>query len=788
MLLACLALLSGCGLALWRAAPERKPYAGWAAGLAPLVLLGYLWFRMGPSAQMPYAESWPWVDSVGLELALRVDGLGFLFTVIILLIGAAVAHYTHYYLYADARQGSFYLFLFLFMACMLGIVWADNVLLLFIFWEGTSITSYLLIGYRYDSEISQKAARNALFVTGAGGLCLLWGLLLLAAAADSYSVSYLVQAPWDFAQPNVTLALVLLLVGAFTKSGQFPFHFWLPGAMTAPTPASAYLHSATMVKAGVFLAARFHPLFAEHPAWLPLLAAFGTATAVLSAFTALTKTDLKAVLAYATLAQLGLLFVALSMTGEAAALAAVLGILAHALYKGSLFLVVGLVEHAASTRIVTSLAALARPLKAVFAATLLAALSLMSIPVWPGFVAKEYLLDALQHQASATWSWLGWLSMFGVVAAGAAFVAIGLVFLVNVFLRATPDDADTDLYMHLPPKSMVVGPLSLSAVSLALPLVLNGGLQPLLAQSAASLAGPADHFEVHLWNGWGLPLALSAAALLMGAATFRLQPRLRALAARSVNRLPAGETLFDLFLHLLRGTAERVTDFLQSRSLTTHIAVVLAIALAFVTLPWRRFDLAISPDTMRIVSESRVWPLLEIVLAALAIAAALTAVLKWVRLTAVIALSVVGLVVALWFVLFAAPDLALTQLLVEVLLFLLIIILFFKLPTVEPPRLTGWPRLRNILLALGMGLFGFVLVLLTAGEPFVPSISQELLRHSALGAHGGANVVNVILVDFRGYDTFGEMTVIAIAGLGVYNLVRSYRLRARRADRRGAAP
>lgn len=777
MLIASLAFLCGCGLWFWRIPMERRAYAGWLSFLMPLAVLAYLWSQLPAWAELPYLEVWPWVESIGLSLSFQLDGLALLFTLIILLIGAVVALYTHYYLHEDPRQGTFYLYLFLFMVSMLGIVWADNVLLLFVFWEGTTFTSYFLIGHRFHQAGSQRAAWQALVVTGAGGLCLLWGLLLLASTQDTFALSQMVHAPIDLTDADVTLALALILVGAFTKSGQFPFHFWLPGAMAAPTPASAYLHSATMVKAGIYLVARLHPLLAEHPYWLPLLLAFGAVTALVCAFFSLTQTDLKAVLAYATLTQLGLLFIGLGLGNKYAALAVVLGILAHAFYKGPLFLVVGMVEHATSTRDYRSIAGLARPLKITFAISLLASLSLMGLPVWPGFVAKEYLLSALLPSGALPGSSLEWLAVAAVTAAGISFAAIAVVLTYSLFLRRRPDDATESSAVHHPPFSMAAGPLLLTALGFASPLFLTGAMEGLIDAAAGSIQAQGGPFDVHLWPGFGLPVLLSGLAVVLGGGLYALLPRLLQVEAAVVGRVPSGADLMDRIQVLVLHGTQKATHMLQGRSLSTHIAVVMSTAIALVLVAWQRSGLDVS--ILRIVSQSRVLPLLEMILAGIAAAAALTAVLAPVRLTSVISISVVGLIVTLWFVLFAAPDLALTQLLVEVLLFVLILIILFKLPETRFPRLSPRAQVRNLSLAFGMGLFGFVLVLFTAGEPVFRPIGEALLKAAPSGAHGGANVVNVILVDFRGFDTFGEMTVIAIAGIGVYNLVRAHRLRSR---------
>lgn len=778
MLLASLAFLCGCGFLLWQARTERRNYAGWLAFIMPMAVLVYLWVQVPGWAKAPYMEAWPWVESIGLRLEFHLDGLAWLFTFVILLIGAVVALYTHYYLHDDSRQGTFYLFLFLFMVSMLGIVWADNVLVLFVFWEGTTFTSYFLIGHRFSQVGTQKAARQALFVTGAGGLCLLWGLLLLASTQNTFAISQMVQNPVNLSDPNVTLALALILIGAFTKSAQFPFHFWLPGAMAAPTPASAYLHSATMVKAGIYLVARFHHLLADHPLWLPVLLSVGAITAVVGAIFSLTKTDLKAILAYATITQLGLLFIGLGLSNESAAHAVVLGILAHAFYKGPLFLIVGMVEHATSARDYRSLSGLAKPLKVIFATTLLVSVSLMGLPVWPGFVAKESLLAALMPKAFLLGFNLELLAVVAAMMASIAFSATAFLFVHGLFLRSRPDDAsDLALTSHRPPFSMEAGPLALASIGFISPLLLTGPFNGFVSAAAASVLGMEGHFGIHLWHGFGLPLLLSGLAIGLGFGGYLLLAPFRRLEAISLRRIPSGALLLERVQIFLIHVAGRATALLQSRSLSTHIAAVLWTAILFVLIAWLRTGLDV--DALRIESESRVLPQLEMVLAGIGAASAVTAVLARVRLTSIISVSVVGLVVTLWFVLFAAPDLALTQLLVEVLLFVLILIILFKLPESRLLALPPFSLLRNVLLAFGMGAFGFVLVLLTAGEPVFEPIGELLLMAAPSGNHGGANVVNVILVDFRGFDTFGEMTVIAIAGIGVFSLVRAHRLRMR---------
>ena len=778
MLIGSLAILGLTGLILWRTKPETTRLSAWFSAIVPAAVLGWIWLSIDIAAP-PYLEHWTWLPSFNLDLTFRLDGLSLLFTVIILGIGAAVALYTPYYLEGDPRLGAFYLFLFLFMASMLGIVWSDNVLAFFVFWEGTTVTSYLLIGHGFGAVDSQRGARNALIVTGGGGLAMLAGFLLLGQATGHWTFSAWNAATPMIAQGTATASLMLLLLGAFTKSGQFPFHFWLPGAMAAPTPASAYLHSATMVKAGIFLAARIHPAFAEHPAWLPMLVGFGAVTCAFSGVVALTKTDLKGMLAYATLAQLGLLFVALGQSGKAALVAAVVGILAHALYKGPLFLSAGMIEHGTGTRDIRRLAGQARPLWPVFIIVAASVPSLAALPVWGGFLSKEYLLDSLLHLADS--AWIAWPGLAGVLVGGAAFAWLAIAFVHRIFLRREPDEAvDRIHHLHPPAATMVAGPMALSVIGFTLPLTLDRQFQPLVQAAVSAIAGSNLPVHVHLWGGFNTVFLISLAALVAGAGIYLSGERALRMLHLGADRVPSGDHLLERTLGLAGQAASWVSHGLQDLSLTSHVSIVLGAAALAVVLVANHLGSLLSPADLRIIAESPVALWLEGTVLLLSLMAAITVLLSNNRLAPIIALSVVGLNVTLFFVLFAAPDLALTQLLVEVLVFVLIILILYKLPAAQPPRLPQGHKIRNVFIACVTGAFGFVLVLLASGQPRFAPISNEMIRATWLDSHGAANVVNVILTDFRGFDTFGEMTVIAIAGIGVYSLVRAYRFRPRR--------
>ena len=453
MLAASVTVIFISGVILYWLRPHRRAWAGWLSALPPLAVT--IWQG---AAALPFltgsattahsangllqdgaiiAEQYRWIETLGLELSFRLDGLSLLFGLIISGIGAAVALYTHYYLENDERQGYFYLTLFAFMASMLGLVWADNLLTLFVFWEGTSVTSYLLIGYSHQSAVARGGARNAFIVTAAGGLALIAGMILLGQQSGTYTISEIVSRPGLTELDLYPGILILILLGAFTKSAQFPFHWWLPGAMAAPTPASAYLHSATMVKAGIYLLARLHPALSDHPLWLWALLSFGGITMLVGAVSAVRHWDMKALLAYATVSQLGVLTTLLAFRSEAALLAVVVGILSHALYKGPLFLVAGIVDHATGVRDLRKLAGLRRSLPVTTWVALLAALSMAGIPPLFGFVAKEALLESFFASAEHG-DLAGWIAFGAAAIVGAFFVCYSLTLMWEAFLRSGP--------------------------------------------------------------------------------------------------------------------------------------------------------------------------------------------------------------------------------------------------------------------------------------------------------------------------------------------------------------
>lgn len=781
MLLTCLLLLLFASPLAWYIQPHRYHFAGWIAAILPAAITVLMLSQMTTVAESGTAivEQYSWAPQLGLSLDFRLDGLALLFGVIIAGIGSCIALYTAYYLERDHRQGYFYGLLFAFMASMLGIVWSDNLLSLFIFWEGTSITSYLMVGYYQTSKDSQDGARQALIVTGSGGLAMLAGFVLLAQITGTYTISEIVASGHIQEHPLLPAALILILIGAFSKSAQFPFHFWLPGAMAAPTPASAYLHSATMVKAGIYLLARLHPALSDSALWFWALFCFGGVTMLLGAISALRYYDLKRILAYATVSQLGLIVMLLAFEGEIAFGAVVVGILAHALYKGPLFMVAGIVDHATGTRDIRQLYGLWRPMPRVAAVAVLSCLSMAGLPPFMGFLGKETGLETLFHHAQehpdtfdGPMSWVGYGAL---VLVGAFFVGFSLLLLYETFFRrsATVTDATSSqesLVHHLPAPGFYIAPFILALLGILLPFYLMPLQNLLLSPGATSIAGSEIQLHLALWHGFTPVFLSSLLAIGLGIGIFVLRNWFRWLLNLPPQWL-SGLAAFDWIYEGSYKVAYWSTRTIQGGTLAAQASTVVT-ATAVATI-YALFQASVS-EWLRIA-----WGdlprLHELSIAALAIVAALVTVRSASRLNAIISIGVVGVTVTLFFVFFGAPDLALTQLLIEILMVVLLILVFQKIPPEELPPKPTKEKVRNLIISTMTGIIGFILVLISGGVSYAPPISEFFKLNAVPAAHGG-NIVNVILVDFRAFDTLGEIAVLAIAALGGYALLRSSRL------------
>ncbi|WP_404413493.1 monovalent cation/H+ antiporter subunit A [Vreelandella aquamarina] len=705
-----------------------------------------------------------WLPELGLDLALRLDGLTLLFNLLILGIGLLILLYAHFYLSPEEPFDRFYAYLMLFMASMVGIAMSDNLILLWLFWELTSISSFLLIGYWSHQSDARKGARMALTVTGAGGLALLAGLLLLGDMVGSFDMN-VVLASQDviLADPRYPLMLVLVLLGAFTKSAQFPFQFWLPHAMAAPTPVSAYLHSATMVKAGIFLMARLHPAIAGSELWSVTVSLIGTITLLYGAWFALLKTDLKGILAFSTVSHLGLITVLLGIGSPMAVLAALFHILNHAIFKAALFMSAGIIDHETGTRELRMLGGLKKAMPVTALLTTLAAAAMAGIPLLNGFISKEMFFT--ETLATPVLGGLSWLLPALATLGGILSVAYSLRLVHAVFFK--PAQKSPPKSPHEPPHLMrlpVEILVGLCVVVGLLPGLMASGLLSLAAQ--AVLGEPLE-FHLSIWHGFNLPLLMSLAALAFGTLMYWRHPDLRQLTQpfASVD----ARQVFERVIGNMNQKADWLINKVEGHSLQRYMGLLLLSALVMGVIGLAPMD--------SLTGELGNQPVDAIVLlgaAMLIFGGIATAATHRYRLISLLMLSVVGLFVALTFARFSAPDLALTQLSVEVVTMILLMLALYFLPQKTPRESSPLRNVRDILLASALGLVIASLNYAVLTTPTL-SISDYFLANSKPGG-GGYNVVNVILVDFRGFDTLGEITVLALAGLAIFKLLNRLRL------------
>jgi multicomponent K+:H+ antiporter subunit A len=752
---------------------KRAALASAAVMLAGLALLAPL---AGPALDgATLVHTLPWLSGWGLTLSFRLDALGLLFCLLILGIGLLVVLYAYYYLPAVDPLGRFFGLLLLFMAAMLGMVLAENLLLLVVFWEVTGLASFLLIAYRYKQREAREAARMALTVTGLGGLALLGGVLLLGRIAGSYELSDVLAAGDAIRAHELYLpALLLILLGAFTKSAQFPFHFWLPNAMAAPTPVSAYLHSATLVKAGVFLLARLFPALSGTDAWFWLVGGAGAVTLAYSAYIALHRYDIKGLLAYSTTSHLGLIVLLFGLDTPLSLVAAVFHIINHAIFKASLFMAAGIVDHECGTRDMRRINGLFQFMPVTATLAIVAAAAMAGVPLLNGFLSKEmFFAETVGHPAFERVSWL--LPLFATTA-GMLTVAYSSRFIHDVFFNGQP--VDLPRQPHEPPRWMRVPVEVLVVLCLLVGLFPQFSVAPLLqAAAGAALQAPAPEFALALWHGFNAPFAMSLLAFAGGLLLYWARRRVYALH----ERLPSLHALesFVAFQAGFEKLARRGVAALDNGSLQRQLALLFAFTLGLGA--WATFSAAHAPIARLpgLPADGAAWG----ALAALSLAALTATALHRQRLMALVFVSVVGLIVALAFVRFSAPDLALTQLSVEVVTIVLLLLALRHLPPLgaaEPGRAR---MARDLALAVagGLGMAGAAWLMLTS--PLV-SLSGYYLEH-ALPDGGGANVVNVILVDFRGFDTLGEIAVLALVALSAHALLDRLTLAAPAQDAEG---
>jgi len=763
------ALLLACLPSRWRLQPA------WIAGLTVVLGLALLLTQgIAVYSGEVLLERREWMAVIGLALAFRLDGLGLLFAQLILGIGLLVVLYARYYLSAAEGGPRFYAYLLLFMGAMLGLVLSENLLQMLLFWELTSLTSFLLIGFRRQDAAARQGARLALFVTGAGGFALLAAVILMGQVVGSYELSMVLESGRTIENHRLyPVILMLFLLGVATKSAQFPFHFWLPHAMAAPTPVSAYLHSATMVKAGIFLLGRFFPVLAGTELWFYSVSGMGLATLLLGAYFALFQHDIKGLLAYSTISHLGLITLLFGLGTPLGEIAAIFHILNHAVFKASLFMAAGIIDHETGTRDMRRINGLFRYMPYTALLAMVAAAAMAGVPLLNGFLSKEMFFGetlGLRWLSEAQWHWL---FPWAATLAGVFAVAYSLRFIHDVFFNGEPRDlARTP---HEPPRWMKVPVEVLVVLCVVVGTLPDLTVRPLLEVAAAAvLQQPLPAFSLSIWHGFTTPVMMSLVALGGGVALYTGRQWVFASHDRLLPLRLSGKAIAERLIILLSDFGRRFDAALDNRSLHRYSLLLVVSALAAGTVGFWGQPLAGGVEPTLPGPGTLVGGLI------LGVGALATALMHRNRLLAVLMLGLVGLMTSLLFARFSAPDLALTQLLVEIVTVILLLLAMYYLPQTTPAESSLARRSRDAALGVMSGLGVAVLCYSMLTRP-ADSISSYHLTESKPGG-GGTNVVNVILVDFRGFDTLGEITVLGIAAVGILAMLTGLVLRGPRQD------
>lgn len=732
------------------------------SSILPLVLFGLLctaWPRVVQGNI--FVVQWAWVPSLDLDLAFRLDGLGLLFGLVITMTGFFVSLYASSYMAGHLHTGRFFFYLHGFMLAMLGIVLSDNLLLLFVFWEATTILSFLLIGFDHENKDARENARQALLVTGGGGLFLLMGILLLKTTGTGMTMS-LLAGSGNFIRSHALYPAIFIciLVGAMTKSAQVPFHFWLPNAMSAPTPISAFLHAATMVKAGIYLLMRFHPVLGGTSLWTGTLVVIGGTTALWGAVQALAPCDLKRILAYTTLMALGILTLFLGGETVLSLTAATTFLMVHALYKAALFLAVGSIDHQTGTRDLDHLGGLLKYMPLTAVAVAAATMSMAGFPLFFGFIGKEIMYEgALAEQ------------MFPVFATGAALVsnalmtAVAAIILITPFLKKSSQGIQT---VQEAPWTMRLGPTLMGILGIIFGIIPEWVSANLIQPAVFSFHPDREDIRLAFFHGINLPLLLSILTLALGSLIYRYRILLRHGIQTGLDRLwITTPGLYKSGLDMFLKTAGKFTGSMQNGSLHFYFFVIIAAMTVLAGGSW----LPYTPNIPVLPKISG--PLVAIGLFAFILASTLVVVTARHRLCAIGGLGGVGAGVALTFLVFGAPDIALTQLLVETLTLIFVSLVLLRLPPLRKAKKRSRSRtIRDACLSLGAGLVLASLLIGVLQAPLDRSLTAFFENHAYIAAHG-RNIVNVILVDFRSLDTLGEICVVVLAAWAAVVLIRN---------------
>ncbi|MBX9968743.1 Na+/H+ antiporter subunit A [Priestia aryabhattai] len=767
----------------------QRIHTGWFVLPLPLVLFIYFTqYISGVSKGETYLHSMKWIPSLGINFDAYVDGLGLLFSLLITGIGTLVILYSIYYL-SKTKEAlhSFYVYLLLFMGSMLGVVLSDNLMSLYSFWELTSLSSFLLIGYWYKREKSQYGALKSMLITVFGGLSLLAGIVLLYVMTGTFSIREIISNVDVVTSSHLFIpALVLILLGAFTKSAQFPFHIWLPDAMEAPTPVSAYLHSATMVKAGIYLLARLSPVFAISATWFFVISITGLITLFWGSFSAVKQQDLKGILAFSTISQLGMIMSLIGVGSAAihydflddniylvALTAAVFHLINHATFKGSLFMVVGIVDHETGTRDIRKLGGLMSFMPVTFTIAIIGGFAMAGLPPFNGFLSKEMFFTGMVNVTKMDmYSMQTWGILLPIIAwVGSIFTFVYSMILVFKTFTGKYQPEKLEKKPHEAPVGMLISPVILASLVVIFgfaPNLLESTLiEPTMASIAPSLLAEGKEYQVHIkfWHGFTPELFMTLGVITFGILLFMTLQKW----SKIYTRFPSSLTLNNGYNYGIKGMEKGSTRIMKT-FMTGFIRDYLLIIFTFigililVTLFSQNAFAIDLKDTASI-------GVYEAILAVVMVAATITTLLAKSRLTAIISLGVVGYTLSLFFVLFRAPDLALTQLVIETVSVSLFLLCFYYLPEFRKRKVRVKFQLPNLLVALLVGTTVTLLGISANSTKLFESISHYFIENSYEKA-GGENMVNVILVDFRGFDTLFEITVLCIAALAIYGMIR----------------
>ncbi|WP_308216567.1 Na+/H+ antiporter subunit A [Pseudalkalibacillus decolorationis] len=749
---------------------KRTIHTGWL--VLPIPILLFLYFLL----QIPNISGGNnihliinWIPSIGMNLSFYLDGLSLLFTLLITGIGTLVVLYSIYYLNKKEKLHNFYVFLMIFMGAMLGVVLSDNVFVLYLFWEFTSLSSFLLIGYWYHRERSRYGAFKSMIITVFGGLSMLGGLILLTIMTDTTSIREMIESKESVINsPYFTGTLLLILLGAFTKSAQFPFHIWLPDAMEAPTPVSAFLHSATMVKAGIYLSARLFLLFGGSDLFFILVTGFGLLTLCWGSYMAVRQTDLKAILAYSTISQLGMIMAMIGFGTEVAIFAAIFHIFNHATFKGSLFMIAGIVDHESGTRDIRKLGGLMTlmPISATLALFGTFSMAGVPLPFLNGFLSKEMFFKTAT-QISPTAPLVDQLFIIIPVLAvlGSIFTFVySMYFFFQTFMGKSKETLE--IKPHEAPIGMLVSPIVLVTFIVVIGLLPNLINEPILAPATAAVFGTVPEEHIAFWHGEiNTPLLMSLAVVVLGTLLYLTRKKwshVYRLLPGVLSANKAYDAVYEGHLRLSRKT----TNMYMTGSLRHYVLYILLFLVASGGITLVVTDgFAFSTSDVAPIS----WP--EIMVGIVMAIAAIATVFMQNRIAAILVLGVVGYGLSLLFVFFRAPDLALTQLIVETVTVALFLLCFYHLPKLDTKKQSTGTKTVNILISASVGILVTLVAIASHSSKRFETIAHYFIDESHhLG--GGDNVVNVILVDMRGLDTMFEITVLGLAALGIYAMIR----------------